>query len=111
MGKSLTRLASLLVLACGAGTALADPFAGAFVGEFEGEEYRLTLLAAGTYRYEGEIVIGGEPVPLVARRFGERLAGQIGIGGDSFEFSAEFSGEVLLLRDADGEVIRFRPVP
>lgn len=110
MGKSIGLAVCLLLIGLAPAMA-ADPFVGSFVGEYDGEEYRLTIEAAGTYRYEGEIVIGGEPVPLVARRFGDRLSGQVGIGGDGFAFSAEFSGEVLLLRDADGEVIRFRLAP
>jgi hypothetical protein len=107
MGKLKSLTACFLLTFCSPALT-ADPFVGRFVGDYEGEEYRLTLESAGTYRYEGEIVIDGEPVPLVARRFGERLSGEVGIGGDGFEFTAEFSGDVLLLHDANGEVIRFQ---
>jgi len=107
MGKS-TRLATcLLIMLCWTGTVAADPFVGTFVGEFNGEEYRLALRAAGTNQYEGAISIGGEPIPLVARRAGDQLRGLVGIGGDSFEFSAEMNGEKLLLQDNNGEIIRF----
>ena len=83
-------------------TGLADPFAG----DFRGEEYLLTLNAVAGNQYEGEITIGGVGVPMVARRFGDRLLGQVGIGDDRFEFSAELQGDYLLLRDHNGEVIR-----
>ena len=111
MGKSIAQAASLVFCACWLQAAAADPYIGRFVGTFEGEEYRLTLAASGSQRYEGEIVLAGERVPLVAQRFGDRLAGQVGIGGDSFEFSAELSGDILLFRDPDGEIIRFSPEP
>ena len=111
MGKSIAQAASLLLCACCWQAVAADPYVGSFVGTFGGEEYRLTLNPAGNLRYEGEIVIADEPLPLVAQRFGDRLAGQIGIGGDSFEFSAELNGDILLFRDPDGEIIRFSPEP
>ncbi|HKJ50077.1 MAG TPA: hypothetical protein VKB27_01180 [Gammaproteobacteria bacterium] len=85
---------------------LADPFAGDFSGQFGGEEYELTLNAIGGDQYEGEITIGGVAVPMVARRFGDQLRGQAGVGDDSFEFSAELQGDFLLLRDHNGEVIQ-----
>lgn len=107
MGTSRPLAASLLVLICWTGSVLADPFVGVFVGEFNGEEYRLAMRAAGGKQYEGTISIAGEPVPLVAQRFGDQLRGQIGIGGDSFEFSADLNGDYLLLTDDNGEIIRF----
>ena len=110
MGKSII-LSACLLLVCWTTAMAADPYAGRFVGIYGGEEYRLTLEAAGTYRYEGDIVIGGESLPLVARRFGERISGQAGGGDAGFTFNAEFSGEVLLLRDADGRVIQLRAIP
>jgi len=107
MGKSNQAAACLLILLCWLGTVYADPFAGSFVGNYEGEEYRLALQDAGGNQYEGVITIGGQPVPLVAHRIGNQLQGQVGIGGDSFEFSAELQGDLLLLRDDSGSVIRF----
>lgn len=107
MGRMKQAAAILLILLGWLGTASADPFTGSFVGEFNGEEYRLALRGAGTNQYEGAITIAGEPVPLVAHRYGDRLQGQVGIGGDSFEFTAELIGEVLLLRDDSGAIIRF----
>ena len=38
---------------------------------------------------------------IAADPFVGRLSAQVGIGGDGFAFSAEFSGDVLLLRDAE----------
>jgi len=107
MGTSKRLTACLLVLLCWTGSVVADPFVGVFVGDFNGEEYRLALRAAGSNQYEGAITIAGEPVPLVAQRFGEQLRGRVGIGGDSFEFSAELNGDYLLLRDDNGEIIHF----
>ena len=107
MGNSKRVAVCSLILLCWLGPAVADPFAGRFVGDFNGEEYSLALQSTGSNQYEGEITISGQPVPLVARRHGDRLLGQVGIGGDSFEFSAEFQGEVLLLRDDSGAIIQF----
>ncbi len=107
MGTSRRLTAGLLILMCWTGSAVADPFVGVFVGEFNGEEYRLALRTAGGNEYEGAITIGNEPVPLVARRYGDQLRGQVGIGGDSFEFSAEMTGDYLVLTDDNGEVIHF----
>jgi len=106
MSASKPLAGCLLILLCWTGSLAADPFVGDFAAEFEGEEYQLSLRAAGGNQYEGAITIAGEPIPLVARRFGDQLRGQVGIGGDSFEFSAEISGDFLLLRDASGEIIR-----
>ena len=97
----------LLILLCWTGKVIADPFVGVFVGEFNGEEYRLALRVANGNQYEGTITIAGEPVPLVARRFGDQLRGLVGIGGDSFEFSAQMKGDRLFLQDDNGEIIRF----
>jgi len=97
----------LVIVLCSTAIAAADPFVGVFVGEFNGEEYRLALRSSGNSQYEGTITIGSEPVPLVARRFGDQLRGQVGIGGDSFEFSAEVNGDYLVLTDDNGEVIHF----
>lgn len=103
MSTSKPLAGCLLILLCWTGSVAADPFVGDFAAEFEGEEYQLSLRAAGGNQYEGAITIAGAPIPLVARRFGDQLRG---IGGDSFEFSAEISGDFLLLRDDSGEIIR-----
>lgn len=84
----------------------ADPFVGDFTGQFGGEDYFLTLRTVGGNQYEGEITIGGVGVSMVARRFGDKLRGQVGVGDDSFDFSAELQGDFLLLRDHNGEVIK-----
>jgi len=107
MGTSKRVAACVLILLCWTGSVVADPFVGVFVGEFGGEEYRLALRAAGGKQYEGTITIAGEPVPLVAQRFGDQLRGRVGIGGDSFEFSAGLNGDYLLLTDDNGDVIQF----
>jgi len=107
MDNSRRLAACMLILLCWAGSVAADSFVGVFVGEFNGEEYRLALRAANGNQYEGAITIAGEPVPLVAQRFGEQLRGRLGIGGDSFEFSAEMKGDFLFLQDDNGEIIRF----
>jgi hypothetical protein len=111
MGKSILSPATLLVLLLWVTPLSADPFAGRFTGSLEGEEYHLNLELVGGSRYEGVISIGGEDVPLVAHRHGDRLLGQAGIGGDSFEFSAELRGNAMLLRDDNGEVIRLHRDP
>ena len=107
MGTSKQFAACLLVLLCWTSSVAADPFVGVYAGEFNGEAYRLALRASGTNQYEGAITIAGEPIPLVARRFGDQLRGLVGIGGDSFEFSAEMKGDFLFLQDDNGEIIRF----
>jgi hypothetical protein len=106
MGDNSRALVFLGLLLAWPTAGLADPFAGDFSGQFGGEEYQLTLNAVGDNQYEGEITIGGVAVPMVARRFGDQLRGQAGVGDDSFDFSAELQGEFLLLRDHNGEVIQ-----
>lgn len=107
MGKSVI-LAAGLLLVYWTPVMSADPFTGNFAGNHEGDEYHLMLEATGINRYEGEIVIGGERFALGARRFGERLAGQIVNADTSFGFTAEASGGGLLLHDEFGRTIVFR---
>jgi hypothetical protein len=87
---------------------MADSFTGSFSGKMEGEQYQLTIRSETTGQYAGELRVAGEAVPLNARRFGDRIAGQIGNAADGFGFVAQIQGNGLLLQDEDGEIIVFK---
>ena len=108
MSKLLVRFGYLFLVLLSIESVIADPYTGTFTGLLEGEEYRLSISGNGGGQYEGKLRVDGVIMPLNARRFGDRIAGQIGIADDSFEFVANLQGSALLLQDEDGVSILFR---
>lgn len=98
----------LLLLLLLAANAAADPFSGEFSGSLDGEIHRLSISGHARGLYEGQYRAGGEIMSLNARRFGDRLAGRIGIADFGFGFTAQLQGDALLLRGENGRVILFR---
>ncbi len=89
-------------------SAAADLFTGDFTGSLDGKIYRLSISAYAGRLYEGEFITGGKKLPFNARRFGDRIAGQIGIADSGFGFLARVQNGGLLLQAEDGRVILFR---
>ena len=98
----------LLLLLLGIGSAAADLFTGEFTGSLDGEVYQLSISGFAGGQYEGEYQAGGENLPLNARRFGDRIAGQIGIADMRFGFLAQVQNGGLLLQYENGKVILFK---
>ena len=88
--------------------AAADLFTGEFSGSLDGKLYQLSIFGFARGQYDGEFRSDGERLPLNARRFGDRLAGQIGVGDLSSGFLAQVQNGGLLLQHEDGRVIFFR---
>ena len=103
-----SRPAWLLFLLLLAEAAAADPFSGEFSGSLDGETHRLSISGHARGLYEGQYRAGGEAMSLNARRFGDSLAGRIGIAGFGFGFTAQLQDGALLLRGENGRVILFR---
>jgi len=107
MTKTTAGLITLVLFAVTLQPAFADPFVGKFSGQLDGEEYRLSIEAAAGSGYEGELRVAGTRIALSARRFGDRVMGQIGSPDDYIGIMLSVQGEVLRLEDEDGEVILF----
>jgi hypothetical protein len=97
----------LLLLALAWQPAFADPLAGRYSGQLHAEEYRLSIQPAAGGLYEGELRVADTRVGLVARRFGDRVMGQLGSPDDYIGFVITLQGNLLRLEDEDGEVILF----
>lgn len=110
MPGSWLRYSILLCFSLTAGNAAADLFTGEFIGSFDGEEYRLSIHGFARGQYEGEYRAKGERLPLNARRFGDRIAGQIGIAEFKLGFVAQIQDGSLLLHSEDGKIILFRRI-
>ena len=108
MRRSRFRYEFLLLVLFFIDCAAADLFTGDFTGSLDGKEYRLSISGYAGGQYEGEFRAGGERLPLNARRFGDSIAGQIGIADFRFGFLAQVQDGGLLLRYEDGKVILFR---
>ena len=106
--KSRSRYQVLLLVLLFAEAAAADLFTGEFSGTLDGKAYQLSISGFARGQYEGELRSGGETLPLNARRFGDRIAGQIGVADLSFGFLAQLQGGGLLLQYEDGKVIFFK---
>ena len=101
-------LALSLLLLLIADTAVADPFVGEFEGSLEGRVHRFSIESFARGRYDGIYRVDGQDdLPLIARRFGERLAGRIGGPDDGYNITLIFQGGALLLRDENGRSLRF----
>ena len=90
------------------GSAHGDQFNGDFTGSLDGRVYQLTISGYAGGQYEGEYHAGGEILPLNARRFGDRIAGQIGVAGFRIGFVARQEDGGLLLHKENGKVILFK---
>lgn len=107
MHKRLARLGYLLLVLLPIESVIADAFVGSFVGLLEGEEYQLTISHNESGQYEGELKIADVRLKLDARRFGEKIAGQIVAADDSFGFIAYLQGNALIFQDEEGVSIKF----
>ena len=110
MPKPWSKYLALLYFPVAAGIAAADLFTGDFSGRLDGEVYRLTISGYAGGQYEGSYRVGGEVMPLNARRFGDRIAGQIGVAGFKFGFTAQIQDGGLLLHDENGRIVLFRRI-
>lgn len=97
----------LLVILC-MEAAAADLFTGEFSASRDGETYHLSISGFASGQYDGVYRTGSEKLPLNARRFGDRIAGQIGIADLRFGFLAEVQNGGLLMQYEDGNVILFK---
>jgi len=108
MQRSHLRFELLLLVLIFTEAAAADLFTGEFTGLLDGKVYQLSISGFAGGQYEGEFHAAGENLPLNARRFGDRIAGQIGIADHSFGFLAQVQDGGLLLQYEDGKVILFK---
>ena len=108
MHRSRLRYGFLLLVLLYIDSAAADLFTGDFTGSLDGKQYQLSISGYAGGQYEGEFSTGGENLPLNARRFGDSIAGQIGIAEFRYGFLAQVQNGGLLLKDEDGKVILFR---
>ena len=88
----------------------ADLFSGDFTGRLDGKVCQLSIAGYTGGQYEGRYQVAGEIMPLHARRFGDRLAGQIGSADFKFGFMPQVQAGGLLLRDENGRGLRFRRI-
>ncbi|MDH3635521.1 MAG: hypothetical protein OES20_12560 [Gammaproteobacteria bacterium] len=108
MNRKLARLGYLLLVLLSVESAIADAYTGTFSGWLEGEEYQLSISQNETGQYQGELQVAGVVLLLNARRFGDRIAGQIGGADESFGFVANLQGSALIFEDEEGVSITFQ---
>ncbi|MDH3858813.1 MAG: hypothetical protein OEV07_12535 [Gammaproteobacteria bacterium] len=108
MNRKLARLGYLLLVLLSVESAIADAYTGTFSGWLEGEEYQLSISQNETGQYQGELQVAGVVLLLNARRFGDRIAGQIGGADESFGFVANLQGSALIFEDEEGVTITFQ---
>lgn len=87
---------------------IADGFVGSYIGQLDGEEYLLSISLNEGGLYQGELRVDGVRLELNARRFGEKIAGQIAAADDSFGFVAHLQGNALTFQDEEGVSIKFK---
>jgi len=80
--------------------AAAPPAVDSFVGRFADPDVTL-VLERDADGYAGEIVVLGAPYPVSATLVDGRLDGSFGVGEQRFAFSAELTGDTLML-ESDG---------
>ncbi len=92
-----------------AGQAIAqdDPFVGRFSGEIDGKMHELLIYSDSPGNYDGELRADGKRVPMIGRRFGEHMMGQIGFPEDAFKFRGRVQGAILLLERQQQPPLRF----
>lgn len=108
MNSKPARLGYLLLLLLCIESVIADAYTGTFTGWLEGEEYQLTIVQDDSGLYAGELQVAGVVLSLNARRFGDRIAGQVGVADESFGFVANLQGSALIFEDEEGVSIRFK---
>ena len=110
MQRSGMRYEFLLLALFLLNTAVADPFSGDFSASLDNGVYRLSIGGLARGQYDGEYLGEGERLPLSARRFGDRIVGQVGIAADGFSFLGQIQNGHLLMQYEDGRVILFRRI-
>ncbi len=110
MQRLRSRCKVLLLVLLFTDAAAADLFTGEFSGTLDGKVYQLSISGFARGQYEGKFRSDGETLPLTARRFGDRIAGQIGFADLGSGFLAQLQDGGLLLQHEDGKVIFFRRV-
>jgi len=108
MNRKVARFGCLLLVLLSVESAFADAYTGTFSGWLEGEEYQLSISRNETGQYQGELEVAGVVLQLNARRFGDRIAGQVGGADGSFGFVASLQGNLLIFEDEEGVSIKFR---
>ncbi len=103
--------AALLVvcglLSTGAVAQTTDPFVGEFSGDIDGTAHRLLIFSDSPGNYDGELLAEGVRLPVVGRRYGEHMLGQIGFPDNAFNFRARVQGALLLIERQDAPPLRF----
>ena len=87
--------------------ALADPYLGYFTGEYDGQNYRVTIDPVNATTYDGLLFVGDAPMQLDARRYGEYLTGRLASETGQFGFRARITGSILVMETEDGRRIVF----
>jgi len=108
MNRRLASIGYLLLLLLSIDSALSDAYTGSFTGMLDGEQYQLSISQNESGQYNGELRAAGVVLSLNARRFGDRIAGQIGGADDYFDFVAHLQGNALIFQDEEGVSILFR---
>lgn len=108
MNSKPARLGYLLLLLLCIEPVIADAYTGTFTGWLEGEEYQLTIAQDDRGLYAGELQVAGVVLSLNARRFGDRIAGQVVGADESFGFVANLQGSALIFEDEEGVSIKFK---
>lgn len=85
----------------------ADPFVGEFTGDIDGTAHRLLIFSDSPGNYDGELLAEGVRLPVVGRRYGEQMLGQIGFPDNAFTFRARMQGALLLIERQDAPPLRF----
>ena len=91
--------------------AQSDPFVGRFSGRIDGITHELILHSDRAGYYDGELRAEGLRLPVIGRRFGDRLTGRYGFPDDATAFRARALGAVLLIERQAGIRLRFYRQP
>jgi len=110
MMKKMPGIVGLMLWTMMLQSAFADAYVGQFVGQLDGDEYRLTLERGAGNHYEGELHVGGTRFALGVRRFGESVMGQIASPEGYIDIMLSLQGSALRLERKDGEVLLFQRV-
>ena len=106
MSRFILALASLLYVI----TAKADPFAGSYIGNFQGASFHLNIERNDDYGYHGSMLTAGQQYELYAERETYRLLGEINTATGEIPFMAMQQGEGLLLSFSDGTSVMYERV-
>ncbi len=102
-------VAALAVCGLAAAGAIAqtDPFVGEFAGDIDGVPHRLLIYSDSAGNYDGELLAEGVRLPVIGRRYGEHMLGQIGFPDDAFAIRARVQGALLFIERQDAPPLRF----